>query len=210
MTDSTRYLNSVAWRTYAKNIIKLSDWNYRVSVNPIDINEPGSEFALKNIGFYFKDNIGHTYSIIDKTSSTIDISDDFRTGVGPQSGMQAIIYKSAWKGRSPYLAPIYYRHLDKSAIEYSRQIELDILWSNDPNSIKVPFVNTMTPSLIDYQNNYSWDYGELPKIELFTMDSINVYWKRQEVPIFNFIDGLIDSIVYDLSDNYTGYITISK
>jgi hypothetical protein len=214
--DATRYLNSVAWRTHSRNVILLTEETtldpatYRVSVSAIDVNEPGAELAEKEIGYFYKDYIGHTYSIIAKTVNTIDISDDFRCQQGPQSGLQAIVYKSVWKGRSPYLAPVYYRHLDKVAVDYSRQIEIDILWSNDPNAIKVSFTNTSTPSLINYQALYAWDYGELPKIELFTMDSSNVYWSRQEKPIFNFIGGLIDSIVFDLSDTYTGYIVISK
>ena len=214
--DATRYLNSVAWRTYSKNVIsltketELSPATYRVTVSPIDVNEPGAANSDKEIGYFFKDYIGHTYSIIAKSSTTIDISDDFRCGYGPQTGLQSIVYKSVWKGRSPYLAPVYYRHLDRVALDYSRQIEIDILYSNDPNAIKVAFTNTATPSLINYQTNYAFDYGELPKIELFTIDSASVCWSRQEKPVFNFVDGLIDSIVFDLSDECSGYITISK
>jgi hypothetical protein len=214
--DATRYLNSVAWRTYSKDVTLLTSETestpatYRITVSPIDVNEPGADTSKKEVGYFYKDYIGHTYSIIAKASTTIDVSDDFRCNQGPQSGFQGIVYKSVWKGRSPYLAPVYYRHLDRVAMDYSRQIELDILYSNDPNAIKVPFTNTATPSLTNYQANYAFDYGELPKIELFTRDSTNVYWSRQEKPIFSFVGGLIDSITFDLSDAYSGYITISK
>lgn len=134
--EANVYLPTVAWRTYARNVIllteatTLSPATYRISVSPIDVNELGAVTAQKQIGFYFKDYVGHTYTVIDFTTTTIDVSDDFRCGVGAQSGRQGIIYKSVGDGLSPYLAPIYYRHLDKSALEYSRQTELDILWKH--------------------------------------------------------------------------------
>lgn len=134
--EASVYLPTVAWRTYARDVILLTEETilnpatYRISVQPIDINELGAVTAEKQIGFYFKDYIGHTYTIIDFTETTIDVSDDFRCGVGAQSGRQGIIYESVGDGLSPYLAPIYYRHLDKSALEYSRQAELDILWKH--------------------------------------------------------------------------------
>jgi len=212
------YLPTVAWRTNVSTVILLTAETaldmatYRVTVSPIDANEIFGVALVDQIkiGYYLKDYVGHTYKVIAFTSTTIDISDDFRVGVGPQSGRFGIVYKSVGKGKSPYLAPIYYRHLDRVALEYSRQYELDILWKNDPNAIKIPFTNTMTPSIINYQANYAEDYGELPKIELFTMDSANVYWSRQEKPVFNFIGGLINSIIFDLSDAYSGYIVLSK
>jgi len=134
--EASVYLPTVAWRTYAKDVILLTEETtlspaiYRISVQPIDVNELGAATAEKQIGFYFKDYVGHTYTIVDFTTTTIDVSDDFRCGVGAQSGRQGVVYKSVGNGLSPYLAPIYYRHLDRSALEYSRQTELDILWKH--------------------------------------------------------------------------------
>lgn len=214
--EANIFLPTVAWRTYANNVILLSSETistqsiYRISVQPIDINDLGAKTARKEVGFYFKDYVGHTYKIIGFTSTTIDVSDDFRIGIGPQSGRQGIVYKSVGDGEAPYLAPIYYRHLDKSALEYSRQAELDILWRNGATSTKIEFTNTATPSITGYQNNYSLKFGQLPKFVLVTYDSAGVEWERQEKPIRNFIDGLLDSVVYDLSDIYSGYIILSK
>lgn len=208
MIDPKKYLPTVAWRTYIRNVLRLTNTTYRVSVYPIDANEPGA-FPLV-MGDYLKDYIGHTYKIIDSTSNTVDIEDTFELNVGPQTGQQGIVYKSVFNGLSPYLAPIYYRHLDKSALDYSRRWELDILWRNDPNAIKVEFINTNQPSLLDYQINYAENYGELPKFQLITYDSEGIEWVRQEAPIIYKIGGLINSVVWDLSDNYSGYIVISK
>lgn len=214
--EANIFLPSVAWRTYARNVILLTaetslvPATYRISVQPIDINELGAVTAEKQIGFYFKDYVGHTYRIIAFTTITIDVSDDFRVGVGAQSGRQAVLYKSVGNGESPYLAPIFYRHLDKSALEYSRQAELDILWRNGAFSVKIEFANTATPSVTDYQNTYSLKFGQLPKFTLMTYDSAGVEWERQERPLRQFVDGLLDSIVYDLSDLYSGYIILYR
>lgn len=209
-------LPTVAWRTYAKNVILLTaetvstPATYRISVAPIDVNELGAVTAEKQIDFYFKDYVGHTYRIIGFTTTTIDVSDDFRCGVGAQSGRQGVVYKSVGDGESPYLAPIYYRHLDKSALEYSRQAELDILWRNGAISKKIEFTNTATPSITDYQNTYSLKFGQLPKVTLMTYDSVGLEWERQEKPTRGFVDGLLDSIAWDLSDTYSGYIILSR
>jgi len=146
--EASVYLPTVAWRTYARDVILLTEETilspatYRISVQPIDINDLGAATAEKQIGFYFKDYVGHTYTIIAYTSTTIDVSDDFRCGVGAQSERQAVVYKSVGDGLSPYLAPIYYRHLDKSALEYSRQAELDILWRLKQNKLTCTGVKT--------------------------------------------------------------------
>jgi hypothetical protein len=132
--EANQYLPTVAWRTNIQDVILLTSETvpdpatYRVSVAPLDVNEPGAILAEKEIGYYLKDFVGHTYRVITVGSGTVDISDDFRTGVGPQEGRKGIVYKSVGDGNSPYLAPVYYRGLDKSAIDYSRRFELDILW----------------------------------------------------------------------------------
>jgi hypothetical protein len=115
-------LPKVAWRTDVENVTMLTDSTYRVSVSPININEPGAYIK----GDYLKDYVGHTYEIIDSTFNTVDIWDCFNVGVGPQQGLQGVLYKSV--DGSPYLAPIYYTHLNKTALDYSRAIELAVLW----------------------------------------------------------------------------------
>jgi hypothetical protein len=202
------HLPTIAWRTVVSNVVALPENEYRINASPIDVNEPGA--VTREIGNYFKDYVGHTYLITDSDSTTITMVDSFGVGIGPQTGMQGIVYKSAYKGNSPVLAPIYYRHLDKSAVDYSRRLELSILWQNDPNAIKIEFTNTQTPKLIDYQTNYAEDYGELPKVQLITYDSEGVEWVRQEVPIWYRTDGKLTSIEWDLSDSFSGYIILSR
>jgi hypothetical protein len=205
---AVKHLPTIAWRTLIQNVVMLSPTTYRVNVKPIDTGEPGAR--TREIGNYLKDHVGHTYIITDSDSTTVTIQDDFGIGLGPQSGKQGIIYKSVGKGTAPYLAPIYYRHLDRSALEYSRRFELDILWRNDPNAIKIEFTNTLTPKIEDYQDNYADMYGELPKVQLITYDSEGVEWGRQEVPIWYRTGGLLTSIEWDLSSEYSGYIILSK
>jgi hypothetical protein len=123
-----KHLPKIAWRTLVSNVVMLPDNEYRINVSPIDVNEPGA--VTREIGNYFKDYVGHTYLITESTSTTITMLDSFGVGVGPQTGMQGFVYESVDNGESPYLAPIFYRHLDKSAYEYSRPIELSVLWEN--------------------------------------------------------------------------------
>lgn len=118
----SQYLPKIAWRTEAKNVTMLTDSTYRVDVYPLNINEPG--VFIK--GDYFKDFVGHTYQVIDSTFNTIDIWDCFNVGVGPQLDKEGVIYKSI--DGAPYLAPIPYLHLNETALEYSRAIELAVLW----------------------------------------------------------------------------------
>jgi hypothetical protein len=130
--DAIKYLPMIAWRGRVKNVRLLTDTTYQLDIYPSDTNEPGA--ATREIGNYFKDNIGNTYSIIDSDSVSITISDDFALGIGPQTGYYGVVYKSVGNGDSPYLAPVYYRHLDRVALEYSRRFELDILWKNSPKA----------------------------------------------------------------------------
>jgi len=126
--EGVKYLPNVAWRTNVDSVIMLNTDTFKVKVNPIDYNEPGA--INRTIGNYLKDYIGHTYKVIDSTSTTITVVDVFGTGVGPQQDRDGIVYRSVGNGESPYLAPVYYRHLDKSALDYSRRIELAVLWEN--------------------------------------------------------------------------------
>lgn len=121
-----KYLPTIAWRTWITGVVQIDAETYQVNASPIDVNEPGA--ATREIGNYLKDFVGHTYRITASDANTVTIVDDFAVGVGPQSGRQGVVYKSVTGGNSPYLAPVYYRHLDRSALDYSRRWELDILF----------------------------------------------------------------------------------
>jgi hypothetical protein len=72
----------------------------------------------------------------------------------------------------------------------------------------VEFTATATPTLADYQTNYSYLYGEYPTVILRTIDGDGNYIDRKEQAKFNMSGGLITSISWDLPEAETGYIII--
>jgi len=133
MEDSTKYNRKVSWGTLVKNVILLSEETvtdpatYRVSVHPVDANEPGALLPIE-VGYYLEDFGGSKYVVIAVGAGTIDVKDDFRSGLGPTTGMRGVVYESVADGDSPFIAPIDRSHLDKSALDNSRAKELDALW----------------------------------------------------------------------------------
>ncbi len=214
--DERTFLPTIAWRSYAKDVIVYSaetlnsPAEYIVTVMPIDINELGAIEAVKEVNFWVKDFVGHTYRILEINfqgdSTKIRIQDGLRCGSGPQSGQQCIIYKSV--GTSAYLAPIYYRHLDKSALEYSRQFELDILWRT---SLMVEFTNVVNPTISNYQENYAAMMGQDPSFKLRVNIDNDVKWFQLIEPTLNYVNGMLDSVVFDLNgDPISGHIKIIR
>lgn len=132
--DGRQYLPTVAWSFKVRDVILLtketieSPSTFRCTAIPFDSSEPGANEGTKDVGFYVTDNIGNIYSIIGIGEHTVDLSDDFRCGVGPQTGKWAVLSKSVGNGTAPFLTPIHYRRLDKSSVDNVRRIELDILW----------------------------------------------------------------------------------
>ena len=216
--DERLFLPVIAWRSYANDIILYSaetinnPAEYIITVIPIDINELGAIGAIKAVNDWIKDFVGHTYRILEVNFNSdptkVRIQDGLRCGAGPQSGQQCIIYRSVGGGNSPYLAPIYYRHLDKSALDYSRQFELDILWRS---SIDVPFSNQVKPTISNYQTLYAPLMGQIPSFKLILDIDSNTKWIQLSEPILHYVDGKLDSIVYDFDgDPLTGYIKIIR
>lgn len=221
MVDSTRYNPQIAWRSKALNVVKLTNATistpatYRLTVFVIDTNEVGA--GQIDIGFFLKDYIGTPYSIIAVDGYIIDVMDDFRTGKCPQSGQNCIVYKSVWKGRSPYLCPENYRHLHPLASGNSHKYDVAILWANDPNTSRRPIAFTDSPKITNYQLNQlddvnlAYDYGEHPKVRLLQVHDSNRIRERSERPDFVLVDGLIDSIEFGTLDEESEWIIeISK
>ena len=88
---------------------------------------------------------------------------------------------------------------------------------------KVPFTSTEMPIIENYQSdqvdpedgsktiNYAESYGENPLVRCMITVDANTRYQRQQEPQFTFVDGLIDTIFFDLTgDESTGYILISK
>jgi len=215
--DGTPYKPEVAWRTIVTESVMAvaptptTPAIYQVTVEPIDNTDPGANTAEKAVNYNILDYLGHIYRIIQinvgGNFKRVLVSDDFRWGQSPINGKQAIVYKSVGGGFAPWLAATYGTHLASTAANTAAGIDNAILWKT---SEKILFSDTQTPSITDYQQNYSIPYGQLPKFVLMTYDSEGVEWERQEKPIRNFVSGLLDSIVWDLSDIYSGYIIISK
>lgn len=220
MTIATKYNAEVAWRTIARGVFQITratitegvitPATYGISISAIDSNEPGA--GTIEAGYYLIDNWGTPYRF---TTASI-ISDDFNTGRCPMSGLMAIVYKSSFKGRSLYLSPDSFRHLHNKAWSNYQPYANALLWANNPNAKKITFTTTQTPGVTGFQGNQldgynlAEDYGELPKIQLFTTGENGTILERQEVAIYSYINGLIDSIMFDLSQPETGYIIISK
>lgn len=227
--DGTRYLPTVAWSFKVRNVILLSSATietpatFRCTAIPFDSSDPGANEEAKEIGFYITDNVGNIYTVIGLGLHIVDLSDDFRCGVGPQTGKWAVLSKSVGRGTAPFLTPIHYRRLDKSAIDNVRRIELDILWKNDPNGRRLPFVAITMPSIPDYRAditdedgkifNPMEDYGQNPQFDIFQILEDGTYSQ-----IFlgmnitrNGIDGLIDSVLFSgTGELMTGYILIKN
>jgi len=215
--DPKTYLPTIAWRTYMKNVLMVSNKTistpaiYKLNVSPIDVNEKGAPTAQKAVGYYITDYTGNVYRIteinVDGDSTKIKVADDFEFGLAPQVGFQGILFESADAGKSPYLAPIFSKHLSRTALENLRSRELTILWRTRQ---KIEFTNTATPSIEDYQLEYASHYGEYPDVTLITYDSVGIEWERQDKPIRHYVGGKLDRIVYDLMEPYSGYIILSR
>lgn len=224
MTIASKYNPQTAWRAVLTGVFQLTRETtllaatYRATVKAVDTNDPGAN--QKAIGYYLVDYWGTPYLIIGVGSTTVDVSDDFRTGKCPTSGRNAIIYQSVFKGRALYLAPDSFRHLHPLAMANSHRFDMALLWANDPNAKHIPFTLNNTPTITGYQSNQldgfnlAEDYGEDPQVRCIIEVDANTRYERQQMPQFTYVSGLIDTIFFDLGDGndtpYTGYIIISK
>jgi hypothetical protein len=221
MTIASKYNPVVSWKTIAANVFKLTSETiddpatYRVSVSVVNSNDIGA--GQKAVGYYLVDYIGIPYSIIDVDTNTVDVSDDFRTGKCPTAGQTAIIYKSVFSGRGLYLAPSNLIGLHPTlALANSHKYEMALIWGNDPNVKKIEFTASALPIIEGYQAaqldgfNLSEDYGENPNVRCVIIVDANTEYQLQQSPQFTKVDGLIDTIFFDLAEELTGYILISK
>lgn len=215
--DGTQYKPEVAWRTIIKEAVLIQVETalvpavYQVTVEPVDMTNPGASTADKAVNYNILDYLGHIYRItainVGGNPRRVLVSDDFRWRQSPINGKQAIVYKSVGGGFAPWLAATYGTHLASTAANTAAGIDNAILWKTTE---KIEFTNTQTPSITNYQQSYAIPFGQTPKFVLRTYDSEGVEWERQEVPILNYVGGLLDSIVWDLSDLYSGYIYIYR
>ena len=125
------YNPTVAWSTIATDVV-MTDTTYNVTVEPYDINDPGS--GQIEVGYYLQDFVGHKYSIlaknVDGNSNRINVRDDFHSTESPQTGQMAFVYKSVGNGTAPYVGATNDIRLDQSARDYAKAREYDIIWKN--------------------------------------------------------------------------------
>lgn len=165
-------------------------------------------------------NAGVTVS---STVDTIIVSDDFRTGYCPTSGKYGFVHKSAYKGYSLYLPSEVFRHLHPIAASNNNKYAVSILWGNDPNPRRIPFVSVTQPSIPNYRTsildeggvlfNPMEDYGQNPKFEIWVDIGSNQYVKQAIEPVItrSITDGYIDSVLWSGTGNtISGYIIISR
>ena len=132
--DDSSYKPKVAWTTIVSDVKLLVADTYRVTAKPEDVNEPGASSIIGLDGYYLTDFIGNSYNVIDVGTDgnphNITVYDGLKRGIGPQVFQQGIVYKSVGDGYAPYIAPIRHDRLDRSSLDKSRAVELDILWKN--------------------------------------------------------------------------------
>lgn len=221
MSNLIKHINKVAWRMLLTDCVLLSEGDetnfpeWRVYYKSIDANDPG--FEQRKVGYYLQEYVGHTFETVSFGLNYIDVIDIFRVNVSPTVNCEGVYYESVFSGRAPVLAPIFRKYLDKVASEYSKSIEIDILWSNDPNPKRILFENTVEPKIENYQSIQldgfilAEDFGENPKLRLLQIDEFNNLIERTEKPYFINIGGLIDSITFGvLPDAINCYIEISR
>lgn len=227
MTFQIKYNPTVSFPVKCLNMVKLSaatetvPASYRLTYNAIG-RILGSDLAPE-IGYYLYDNFGIPFEIFAVGSGTIDVYDQFNTGECPANGKTGIIVKSVWKGRAPILSSVNLQYLHPTAVYNINKWNLDILWSNDPNSRRIAITSEMQPSIADYRSdltdmdgvvfNPMSDYDQNPKFEIYQDNGDGTYPKLQLEPQItrSLTDGLIDSVLWSSTgDLLTGFITISK
>jgi hypothetical protein len=226
MDVAAKYNPQTAWRTLAKDVFQLTretintPATYRLTVKAIDSNNPGA--GSKDVGYYLVDYMGVPFRIIAVSEGAVDVSDDFRAKRCPTSGQMAIIYQSVYGGRALYLSPDNFQHLHPGALANSHKYDVALLWANDPNAKQVPFTATSIPTISTYQDdqvdpddvektiNYASDFGENPLVRcIVTVDATHRY-QLQQAPLFTYVDGKIDTIHFELNNEESGYLLISK
>lgn len=150
--DGKQFTPAVCWKTNIRDVVKLSSSLYRVTVKPLDINEPGALNTIQT-GYYLQDTLGNRYSITAVSGYNITVSDDFQLGYGPRMGRVGTVFQSVALGDSPFLSPARYENLDESARAKAYAIDLDILWKDRYQYWR------LTEDTINYFNNYGYLYN---------------------------------------------------
>lgn len=86
----------------------------------------------------------------------------------------------------------------------------DFIYQNRPfYKAVVEVTSNPTPIVPDYQTLLAPIYGEWPTVRLFITDGANTAYESMQKPRFNYVTGLLDSIVFDIGEPINGFIIIS-
>jgi hypothetical protein len=153
VTLSAQY-RTVDWKTYVNDVIVLGPDSFQVTVDPIDLNDPGA--IDRTIGNYFIDFVGHRYTITGSGATTINVvSEERGTGIGPQSGQIARVYQSVGNGEAPFIGGVDMTPLDESARWKKIAADNELFWRQLDsiqafvNFDNVVIVNKSQPSQYD-------------------------------------------------------------
>jgi hypothetical protein len=141
MKPETQYLATVNYSITVKDVVlltpetELAPATYQVTHKPIDLNEDGALLPVE-VDFYLCDYAGHRYRFISVNGNEGIVEDVLRCHVGPCVEMTGIIYKSVGSGVAPFIAPINYSLLDRTAKDYGEKIDNDIQWKY-PNNVNI-------------------------------------------------------------------------
>lgn len=130
------YVPQIAWSFWVRDVVMLNATDYQVTIERDNVNDPGSSNENCAVGYYIKDYIGHVYKvkqILSTSPLTIVVEDILQVNIGPQEDRLGYVYRSVGNGDAPIIAPIEYRRLDESAEDYSRAIELEVIWQKKVN-----------------------------------------------------------------------------
>ncbi|MFA7301982.1 MAG: hypothetical protein WC069_06750, partial [Candidatus Shapirobacteria bacterium] len=155
------YYRKVDWKFYPDNVVQLTDSTYLTDAIPFDYNDPAS--IQRVIGNYVVDYVGHRYSVIDSTSTTITVLDIYHIGQAPQTGQIARCYRSVGDGEAEYIGSIDYSPLDESSRWKLNGSDNELLWRQtlgkaenglykDLRTAKLGG-NLIEPTTIDQDNN---------------------------------------------------------
>jgi hypothetical protein len=120
------YYRIIDWKFYPNNVVQLTDSTYLTDAIPFDYNDPGA--IQRIVGGYVVDFVGHRYSVIDSTATTITVLDIHHTGQAPQTDQIARCYRSVYNGDSKYVGSVDYSPLDESARWKMNGSDNEILW----------------------------------------------------------------------------------
>lgn len=72
----------------------------------------------------------------------------------------------------------------------------------------IDVINDALPTISDYQATYAAVHGEYPLVRLIIIVDANTEYESAQRPQFTKVDGLIDTIFFDLGSEFTGYIIL--